>query len=198
MIEFTANISDTDTGWDKLAKTLKSMTTKTVKAGIQANEDSELLKIANVQEFGADIDHPGGTAYGFKFKKDVESNRISFLKKGQGHIVLGVTEPHKIIIPSRPFIRQTFDKRLDELRKIGFDLGGLVIDDKLLLKQALETWGDKFVAFIRNEIAEGNNFEPNAPATIRMKGGGKHPLQDSGRLQQALKAVVFGRRGLVV
>lgn len=198
MLEFKSSVSDTDSGWDKLAKTLKGMSTKTVKVGIQANEDSELLMIANVQEFGADIDHPGGTSYGFKTKKDVESNRISFLKKGQGHIVLGVTEPHKITIPSRPFIRQTFDKRLDELTKIGFDLGGLVIDDKLLLKQALDIWGDKFVAFIRNEIAEGNNFEPNAPATIRMKGGGKHPLQDSGRLQQALKAVVFGRRGLEI
>lgn len=198
MIEFSAKISEIDSGWDKLAKTLKGMSSKSVEAGIQARENAELLQYANVQEFGANIDHPGGTSYGYKFKKDVEENKISFLKKGQGHIVLGVTKPHKIIIPSRPFIRGTFDKRIKELEEIGFDLGKLVIDDKLVLKQALELWGDKFVAFIRNEIAEGNNFEPNAPATIRMKGGGKHPLQDSGRLQQALKAVVFGQRGLSI
>lgn len=192
MIEFTASVSDTDSGWDKLAKTLKGMSSKTVKVGIQASEDSELLTIANANEFGADIDHPGGTPYII-----VKGGKARFVKKGTPNIV-GITKPHKIIIPSRPFIRGTFDKRIKELQEIGVDLGGLVIDDKLLLKQALETWGDKFVAFIRNEIAEGNNFEPNAPATIRMKGGGKHPLQDSGRLQQALKAVIFGRRELEV
>jgi len=192
MIELTASISETDSGWDKLAKTLKDFSSKSVKVGIQSDEDAELLMIANVQEFGADIDHPGGTPYIIG-----KGGRAKFVKKGTQNVA-GITKPHKIIIPSRPFIRQTFDKRLDELKKLGFDLGGLVIDDKLLLKQALENWGDQFVAFIRNEIAEGNNFEPNAPATIRMKGGGKHPLQDSGRLQQALKAVVFGRRGLEV
>lgn len=192
MLEIKAGFSDIDSGWDTLAKTLKGMSSKTVKVGIQASEDSELLQIANVQEFGADIDHPGGTPYIIG-----KGGKARFVKKGTPNIV-GITKPHKIIIPSRPFIRQTFDKRIKELQEIGVDLGGLVIDDKLMLKQALELWGDKFVAFIRNEIAEGNNFEPNAPATIRMKGAGKHPLQDSGRLQQALKAVVFGARELAI
>lgn len=182
MIEFTASISDTDTGWDKLAKTLKGMSTKTVKVGIQSNEDAELLTIANVQEFGADI--------------TVTPKMRGFFRAAFGVNLKKSTT--KITIPPRPFIRQTFDKRLDELKKTGFDVGGLVIDDKLTLEQALELWGDQFVAFIRNEIAEGNNFEPNAPLTIERKGSGKHPLQDSGRLQQALKAVVVSRRGLVV
>lgn len=182
MIEFKASFSDKDLGWDKLAKTLKGMSSQTVKAGIQSNEDAELLMIANVQEFGADI-------------------TVTPKMRGFFRAVFGVSlkkSTTKITIPSRPFIRRTFDKRLDELKKLGFDLGGLVIDDKLTLEQSLELWGEKFVAFIRNEIAEGNNFEPNAPLTIERKGAGKHPLQDSGRLQQALKAVVFGRRGLEV
>lgn len=198
MLDFKAGISDTDSGWNKLARTLKGLSRKSVKVGIQASEDAELLTIANANEFGADIDHPGGTSYGYKTKKDAEEGKVKFLKKGQGVTELGVTEPHKIIIPSRPFIRGTFDKRIKELKEIGFDFGGLIIDDKLALKQALELWGEKFVSFIRNEIAEGNNFEPNAPATIRMKGAGKHPLQDSGRLQQALKAVVVGGRELEI
>lgn len=182
MLEFKSSVSDTDKGWDKLAKTLKDMSTKTVKVGIQASEDSELLTIANVQEFGADI--------------NVTSKMRGFFRAVLGVNLKKTTTTIKI--PSRPFIRQTFDKRLDELTKIGFDLGGLVIDDKLMLEQSLEIWGEKLVAFIRNEIAEGNNFEPNAPLTIERKGAGKHPLQDSGRLQQALKAVVFGRRGLKI
>ena len=180
MLDFKAKISETDSGWDKLAKTLKDMSSKTVRVGIQANEDAELLTIANVQEFGADI---------------AVTPKMRAFFRGVFKVNLKKTTT-TIKIPSRPFIRGTFDKRLDELKGLGFDLGGLVIDDKLLLKQALELWGDKFVALIRNEIAEGNNFEPNAPLTVERKGAGKHPLQDSGRLQQALKAVVFGGRGL--
>jgi len=96
----------------------------------------------------------------------------------------------KIVIPSRPFIRQTFEKKFEELKKIGFEFGGMIIDGKMALDQALELWGSKFVSFIRSEIAEGNNFIPNAPLTIKIKGEGKHPLQDTGRLQQSLKTVV--------
>lgn len=183
-LKLKLRIEEKDSGWDKLAKTLEKLSRKSVKVGIHSDEDAELLQIAGAQEFGADIDHPGGTSFIIG-----KGGKAVFVKKGTENIV-GVTKPHKIIIPSRPFIRQTFEKRFDELKKIGFQFGGLIIDDKMTLDQALELWGDKFVAFIRNEIAEGSNFIPNKPATIRKKGGGKHPLQDSGRLQQALKAVV--------
>jgi hypothetical protein len=189
-VNLSVRITDKDSGWDKLARNLEKVAGKAVDVGIQGNEDSDLLQYANVQEFGAEIDHPGGTSYGFKSKADVERNKISFLKKGQGYIELGVTGPHKINVPARPFIRQTFTKREQELSRIGFEVAGLVVDGKITIKQALENWGDQFVAFIRSEVSDGNNFEPNAPSTIRKKGAGLHPLQDSGRLMQALKAVV--------
>lgn len=190
MIKFTSRVKETDSGWEKFAEELENLSTKTVEVGIQASEDETLLKYAGINEFGGTIEHPGGTAFGFKTKADVERNRIRFLKAGQGFIVLGTTLPHDIEIPPRPFIRQTFDKKIKELQEIGIDFSALVLNNKLNLKQALELWGDQYVAFIRAEVAEGVNFEPNKPATIRAKGGGKHPLQDSGRLMQSLKAVV--------
>lgn len=190
MLNQKVKVRDIDSGWDKFAQELEKLSAKRVQTGIQASEEATLLKYAGIHEFGGTIKHPGGTAFGFKSKADVERNRIRFLKPGQGHIVLGVTEPHEITIPSRPFIRQTFDKRIKELEEIGVDLGKLVLNDKMTLKQALELWGDKFIAFIRSEVAEGTNFEPNKPATIRAKGGGKAPLQDSGRLMNSLKSVV--------
>ena len=95
-----------------------------------------------------------------------------------------------IHLPSRPFIRQTFDKNTRALGRVGQDLGWLVMRNKQTIKQALENWGDQFVAMIRAEVAAGNNFAPNKPLTIKQKGEGKHPLQDSGRLMQSLKSVV--------
>ena len=183
MLSVGVKITETDSGWDKFAKTLVKLNRKSALVGIQADEDSELLMYANVQEFGADIDHPGGTPY------IITPKGARFVSKS-APIVHGITKPHKIIIPARPFIRQTFEKKFEELKEIGFDFGGLIIDGKMTLDAALELWGDKFVSFIRSEIADGDNFEPNKPKTIKAKGAGKHPLQDSGRLQQALKTIV--------
>lgn len=93
-------------------------------------------------------------------------------------------------LPIRSFIRQTFDKNADELKAIGVELSNAVADGKLTLEQALFAWGESFVDMINNEINEGTNFEANAQSTIDQKGPGLHPLQDSGRLQQSIKAVV--------
>jgi len=148
VINLSVNLTDKDSGWDKFAQELDALKGKKVVVGIQSNEDTELLKYANANEFGTEI------------------------------------------IPPRPFIRQTFEKELETLKETGFKLGEQVMFGKLSHKSALELWGGKFISLIRSEVAEGNNFEPNAPLTIRKKGAGKHPLQDSGRLMQALKAVV--------
>lgn len=178
MLRVNVKVTDVDSGWRRLLKTIKRAVTgiKEPQAlvGIQANEDAKLLTIANVQEFGATI--------------PVTPKMRAFFR-GAFKISLKPTTT-SITIPPRPFIRQTVDKREAELIDIGFDLGLLIIDGTMTVKSALEIWGDKLVSFMRSEIAEGNNFEPNAPLTIMNKGAGKHPLQDSGRLQQALKAVV--------
>lgn len=180
MLRVNVKITDNDSLWKKL-KRLFGVETKRPEisaqkaiVGIQADEDAQLLTIANVQEFGATI--------------PVTPKMRAFFR-GAFKINLKPTTT-SINIPSRPFIRQTVDKREAELIETGFDLGGLIIDGKMTVKSALEIWGDKLASMMRSEIAEGNNFEPNAPLTIMNKGKGKHPLQDSGRLQQALKAVV--------
>ncbi|MBE2188820.1 MAG: phage virion morphogenesis protein [Candidatus Kapabacteria bacterium] len=57
-----------------------------------------------IHQWGGTIDHPGGTEYGYKFKKDMKIGKIQFLKKGRGYKVLGKTGPHKIHIPARPYL----------------------------------------------------------------------------------------------
>lgn len=174
MLNLNVKVTDTDSGYEKFAQNLEKLRGKAVDVGIQSTEDSKLLTIANVQEFGAEITVTPKMrgffwhAFGIRLKKTTT----------------------KIIIPERPFVRQTFTKRERELAKKGMSLARTVLDGKLEVKQALELWGDMFVSFIRDEVADGNNFVENAPLTVREKGEGLHPLQDSGRLLQALKAVV--------
>lgn len=177
MLNVNVKVTEDRSGWDKFAKTLETLKRKRALVGIQADEDAELLTIAGVQEFGADI--------------PVTPKMRAFFRYAFG--ISLKAETTFISIPPRPLIRQTFEKREAELIEIGFALGGLVIDGKLTVDQLFENWGDKAVSFIRSEIADGDNFEENAPLTVKLKGEGKHPLQDSGRLQQALKAIVTER-----
>jgi len=176
-MQLTVKIEEDRSGWDKFAGTLEEIGKKSIHAGIQADEDAELVMIAGVQEFGADI-------------------RVTPKMRGFFHYAFGINLKHEttfISIPSRPFIRQTFDKREAELLELGFDLAGLIIDGVLTVDQALGNWGDKLISLIRSEVAEGDNFKPNAPLTKTVKGAGKHPLQDSGRLMNALKAVIVSK-----
>jgi len=93
-------------------------------------------------------------------------------------------------IPPRPFLRQTFDKYKDEIAEFGVDMSKQVSFGKITLEQGLQFWGEFLVELIQSEINEGTNFKQNAQSTIKKKGEGLHPLQETGRLQQSIKAVV--------
>lgn len=69
-----------------------------VKATTNGIEIVSQKKYAAAHQFGATINHPGGTPYGFG-----KDGNIVFKKKGSAKII-GYTGPHVIEIPARPFI----------------------------------------------------------------------------------------------
>jgi len=94
-------------------------------------------------------------------------------------------------IPSRPFIRQSFNKNLAELEKKGTELFQLVIKRALTMKQALGNWGSILQGMIIREINEGNNFTPNTEFTKARKPKGLHPLQgETGALVRSIKTQI--------
>lgn len=60
-----------------------------------------VASIAAIEEFGATINHPGGTPY-----KIGAGGRAVFVPKAEG-AGLPVIKPHTIVIPARPFMRPT-------------------------------------------------------------------------------------------
>src|ERR1700761_5955410 len=62
--------------------------------------------VAAVQEFGAHINHPGGTPYaiGPDGRAVFVSNNLPLAAK------LPKTKPHQIVIPPRPFMRPTVER----------------------------------------------------------------------------------------
>lgn len=94
----------------------KQATFKSIKVGT-GNITSDYAEIHNK---GGVINHPGGTNYGFRTKRDASAGKISFLKSGKGYLVLGKTKAHRIPIPKREFIgdSDSLDKKnLVSLRK---------------------------------------------------------------------------------
>lgn len=160
----------------------KLMTDKAVLVGIQedagmASEGFSMAQLGATLHFGADIDHPGGTAYGYRYKADVERNRIRFLKPGQGYAVLGVTGPHKINIPARPWLDVGVQSGSpDYIEAIENSNGDL--------DNALEIIGQIAVGKVQQYMTDLRD-PPNAPSTIKKKGS-SNPLINNGHLRQSV------------
>lgn len=71
-------------------------------------------------------------------------------------------------IPSRPFMRQAFDKNMEEMKKFVEVRYGLVVDGKLDVNRALNEVGVFFKGKVQAIFREGD-FAPNAPSTIAKK-----------------------------
>ena len=82
-------------------------------------------KVARVQEYGAVIDHPGGTKYindavvGKRGSQRIATRFVSNSFRGKTE----TTQAHQIVIPPRPFIRPAIHQnRAEWMRQIDHDL----------------------------------------------------------------------------
>lgn len=146
-----------------------------------------VAEVARIQEFGGEIEHPGGTKY---IRDAIVGDRFvgtRFVKNdfpGEHE----VTKPHKIIIPARPFMRHAWSnflvRRVQLQKQLATDiLSGKVTPDKALGKIALVLEG-----LIAKSIRDGN-WTPNAPSTVAAKGFDK-PLIDTSHMLQSLSSKV--------
>ena len=149
-------------------------------AGQHESDDITNAALGVVHEFGANISHPGGTSYGYASKAAENRNEVRFLKSGSGYMELGVTGPHTINIPARPWLRPGVDSGNDEYVKIierGLESGQSM--DKTLNQLGVVATGmvQKYMTELRSP--------PNAQSTIKAKGS-SNPLIDSGALRQSV------------
>jgi len=182
-----ARIKDIDKG---MKATMRRIFDKAehVDIGLQSDEEETLLKIAAAHEFGAEIDHPGGTPYGYKTEKDAQAGRVRFLKRGEGYMVLGETQPHVITIPERSFIRSTVDENEEKYFKSAQSIMGKIIDGQLDKFQALSLLGQLVEGDIKSQIINLDS-PPNSAATIRKKGS-DNPLVDTGLMGGSIRYAV--------
>lgn len=149
-------------------------------AGDVEGGDLTMAGLGATMEFGADIDHPGGTEYGYATEAAADKGQVRFLKTGTGYMTLGRTAAHKINIPARPWLEPGVEAATPEI--IATVADGL--EDGLLPDDLLEAVGAVAVGEVKQYMTDLKT-PPNAASTVRKKGS-NNPLIDQGHLRASV------------
>lgn len=145
--------------------------------------DMTMAKLGAIQHFGADIDHPGGTSYVIGSDGMAKFVPNSFM--GPVH---GVTGPHKINIPARPWLDVGVASGSKEyIETIAEGIANQVPQEKIMNQVGVLAVGytQKYITDLQDP--------PNAASTIRKKGS-SNPLVDSGAMRQSVKHALVGTK----
>ena len=193
--------------YKNLTKAIKALSKfNTVKVGLLANngggdpvtDNLDMAGLGAVHEFGAEIDHPGGTPYFIN-----EFGMATFVKKdsfyGQLLISRGqVTKPHHISIPARPWLSfpltrnggADLRKRIKQYAGDGQFIQDLLFvaeDPKAVARETARLIGIAALDQIHEAFdTQGfGEWQPNRPSTIAEKGS-EDPLIDTGDFERAI------------
>ena len=161
--------------------------------GIPSDENSrdESTGITNaelgvIHEFGATINHPGGTGYSKN-----GNGKTTFVSNSFVGPRSGVTGAHTIVIPERSFLRSTASEEAKNLGKLSNTQIAKCLRGEISAHDAYAVVGAYFQGKIVDKITDGD-FTPNTSETIRRKGSSK-PLIDTGQLVASIKYEVRER-----
>ena len=167
-------ITDIDHTPEFLAE-LKKACAKEIHAGILGKENSDIVKIATINEWGARIDYNAHPKVLKWFYANMRDQGIQALPKG--------TPKGYFIIPERAAIRKAFDNN-DNISSV-FKFGQEAFNNTGDIVKAIHAMGSKMVSKIQ-ESYRSNIAPSNHPLTVAMKGGKDKTLVASGKLQQAV------------
>lgn len=189
---------------DRLLKTIKTLKDKQIKVGVfgkdnyKYDNDADLVTIAYVHEFGADINlvkakwltipiHPaakGKRARDFSglFFYQPKGKEYAFLarKKGKKGIENIFLLMKKVKIPERAFLRGGYDANSGEMLSKIKSLLPIVLSNNLSEYEFFKMVGEEFAGKIRTYARDLSNPK-NATATKATKSS-SNPLMDTGHL----------------
>lgn len=165
-----SKIIDKDKGYNNFYREIRYLKNSYTKVGIQSTEESKLIMIGAVNEFGANVKVTD------KMRKYLHAIGLH-LKKTTNFIK----------IPERSYIRAGIDSNRTKIElRIKKELDN-VIKGKFTSRQALGRIGEFAQMLIQRQIR--NTTTPaNHPFTIEQKGS-SHPLVNTGRLRKAITHV---------
>lgn len=146
-------------------------------------EGASVLMVAMVNNFGASINHPGGTRYNFD-----KSGKAVFVSNSFVGPTQGVTKAHVINVPARGFMNQGAVPAVEATNPIKEALIPALNAGKITKEQILEHMGQPAADAFKKIILTGD-YVANAASTILKKGSAR-PLNDTGLMRQTFTYVV--------
>jgi len=107
---------------------------------------------------------------------------------------LGSAPGVKPVVPSRPFVKRTFEREKDTILKGLKDVLGMIVDGKMSTKIALERMGRLGQSEVQRSFTV-ETWAPNARMTIALKGSSQ-PLIDQGTLRNSVSYKVRMKSGV--
>ena len=149
---------------DEVLNILEELESMYVVVGILSSTSGELIKIAAVQEFGADIPVTDKMRGFFAYNFGVNLKKSTTVIK----------------IPERSYIRSSFDDKKSRVMELG-DMLYEVVNGGMSPRNFYEALGQTCVGIIQDYMINEVNSPPNSGLTIANKGS-SNPLVDTGRL----------------
>ncbi|UYE94753.1 putative neck protein [Klebsiella phage SBP] len=166
----------------KKLEEFETMNSMMVTVGIHEDQNSSvgdgemtMARLGATLNYGAEIDHPGGTRY-----TKTADGKARFISNDSTAPAMGITGPHKIIIPARPWLEPgvaSAEQDISDTFKDAF------VKD-LPVKQVLEQMGSLAVGAVQQYMTDLKE-PPNAKSTIKQKGS-SNPLIDTGALRASV------------
>lgn len=148
-------------------KMLEDLTSYHLEIGIFGEDDGEILMIANVNEYGCNI--------------DVTDKMRGYLHTIGIHLK---SSTKTINIPERSFMRGGYEDSKSKFISNGNKLLTKVINLELPVQAFYDALGEYIVGRIQKYMTSLKN-PPNHPATVNQKGS-TNPLIDTGRLRESI------------
>lgn len=142
-------------------------------------DGTPVILAAAVNNFGATINHPGGTSYVIG-----SDGKAHFVSKDFVGPVAGVTEPHQIRVPRRDFMGPGGKLAVENTRAIVKSMVPKINKGKATKKDVLKIMGPVAESAFKTAI-ENVKTPPNAASTIAKKRSA-NPLEDTGLMKNTL------------
>lgn len=161
---------------DEILKRIEALKSMYVKVGVLSSESGEILMIANVHEYGKEIEV-------------TDKMRGFFLYK----FGVGLKKDTRVIkIPERSFIRSSFDARQNKVGESGDKLMEMVLNGDLEVRSFYEMLGQTASDAIKDYLINNVVAPPDTELTVRNKHGKSNPLVNTGRLVNSIDYEIVG------
>lgn len=149
-------------------------------------DGTPVLLVAAANNYGATINHPGGTPY------TITKQGVRFVSKDFVGPVSGVTKPHTIKIPARDFMNQGGVRALEKTQPISAKLVKKLNRGEITITEILKILGPVAVAEFQQTIIDIKD-PPNASSTVAEKKS-SNPLVNTSLMNQTLTSSVRNSR----